>query len=136
MPRLGNVGNAVYYTEPVEANPVNNLESLRELCTDIEAGKVNTLLILSSNPVYDAPHDFEFHIQVAQSPPYRASELGISTRRPSIACGTSRNRITSRLGVMHAPSNGTVSVIQPLIAPLYRTHSAHEVSPHSATNLV
>src|SRR2546429_5461100 len=42
--KLGNLGNTVYYTEPVEANPTNHLESLRELCSDIDAGKVSTLL--------------------------------------------------------------------------------------------
>src|SRR5262245_29292228 len=31
---LGNAGATVYYTEPVEANPVNHAESLRELCSD------------------------------------------------------------------------------------------------------
>ncbi len=36
---LANVGNTLYYTEPVEASPVNQLESLRELCADMDAGK-------------------------------------------------------------------------------------------------
>src|SRR5207249_9650239 len=57
---LGNVGTTLYYTEPVEAHPVNHLDSLRELCADIDAGKVTTLLILGVNPVYTAPHDFDF----------------------------------------------------------------------------
>jgi molybdopterin-containing oxidoreductase family iron-sulfur binding subunit len=43
---LSNPGNTLYYTEPVEANPVNHLESLRELCADMDADKVDTLLIL------------------------------------------------------------------------------------------
>ena len=30
------------------------------LCADIDAGKVDMLLILGGNPVYDAPHDFDF----------------------------------------------------------------------------
>jgi hypothetical protein len=30
---LGNAGSTVYYTEPVEANPVNQTESLRDLCS-------------------------------------------------------------------------------------------------------
>src|SRR5258708_39784004 len=37
---LGNVGTTLYYSEPVEAHPVNNLESLRELCNDIYDEKV------------------------------------------------------------------------------------------------
>ena len=36
---LGNVGNTVYYTEPVEAKPVNQLESLRAVCNDMAAGQ-------------------------------------------------------------------------------------------------
>src|SRR6266568_2024957 len=57
---LGNVGTTLYYTQPVEERPVNHLESLRELCDDIYDGKVETLLILGVNPVYTAPHDFDF----------------------------------------------------------------------------
>jgi len=48
---LANVGTTLYYTAPVEAQPVNHLESLRELCNDIDAGKVETLLIFGVNPV-------------------------------------------------------------------------------------
>jgi len=57
---LGNVGTTVYYTEPVEANPVNRRDSLRDLAADMAKGKVDLLLILGSNPVYDAPHDWDF----------------------------------------------------------------------------
>src|SRR5712671_6494639 len=42
---LGNVGTTLYYAEPVEAHTANHLESLRQLCADIDAGKVETLLI-------------------------------------------------------------------------------------------
>jgi len=57
---LGNVGQTVYYTEPLEADPVNGIESLRELVGDLNAGKVEALVILGGNPVYDVPADFEF----------------------------------------------------------------------------
>ncbi|HKR32931.1 MAG TPA: TAT-variant-translocated molybdopterin oxidoreductase, partial [Terriglobales bacterium] len=123
---LGNSGNTVYYTEPVEAAPVNNLESLRDLCTDIDAGKVSTLLILSSNPVYDAPHDFDFASKLRK--------VGHSIHL------SSHFNETSEYCVWHVAEShyleswgdarsfdGTVAVIQPLIAPLYHTHSAHEV---------
>src|SRR5277367_536321 len=42
---LGNVGKTVYYTEPLEANPVNEMESLRDLVNDINAGKVDLLFM-------------------------------------------------------------------------------------------
>jgi MoCo/4Fe-4S cofactor protein with predicted Tat translocation signal len=57
---LGNAGATLYYTEPVEGNPVNHLESIRELCADMDADKVNLLLMLGGNPIYDAPHDLDF----------------------------------------------------------------------------
>ena len=57
---LGNVGKTVHYTEPVEASPANSLESLKELVSDIQAGQVETLLILGVNPVYDAPPELQF----------------------------------------------------------------------------
>ena len=41
---LGNVGATVYYTEPVEVNPVNHAESLHDLAADIHKGKVDLLL--------------------------------------------------------------------------------------------
>ena len=58
--RLGNVGKTVFYTDPVDANPVNQIDSLKELVTDINAGKVDLLVILGGNPVYDAPADLNF----------------------------------------------------------------------------
>ena len=123
---LGNVGATVYYTEPVEANPVNHLESLRELCAEMGAGKVDTLLILGGNPVYDAPHDFDFVTKLKQ---VRAT-LHLSPHYDE----------TSQFCQWHIPEShyletwgdarafdGTLTIIQPLIAPLYNTHSAYEV---------
>jgi len=131
---LDNVGTTLYYTESVEAQPVNHLESLRELCSDIEAGKVETLVILGANPVYTAPHDFDF-----------ASKIGFdkntkSKKVKNTICVSSHFDETAELCDWHVAEShfletwgdarafdGTVSVIQPLIAPLYRTHSAREV---------
>lgn len=131
---LGNVGTTLHYTEPVEAHPVSHIESLHELCNDIDAGKVETLLILGVNPVYTAPHDFDF-----------ASKLRFDQKTKSKKVRTaihvsSHFDETSELCDWHVAEShyletwgdarafdGTVSVIQPLIAPLYRTHSAREV---------
>ncbi len=51
--RLGNVGRTVEYTLPVDARPVNRLDSLRELCEEMQSGAVECLLVLSSNPALD-----------------------------------------------------------------------------------
>jgi MoCo/4Fe-4S cofactor protein with predicted Tat translocation signal len=123
---LGNAGATVYYTEPVEANPVNHAESLRELCSDMAHGKVDLLLVLGVNPVYDAPHDWDF-----------VSKL---KKVATLVHVSSHYNETSEYAQWHIPEthfletwgdarafDGTYSVIQPLIAPLYRAHSAFEV---------
>jgi len=123
---LGNVGKTVVYTEPVEANPINQTESLRDLVNDLNAGQVGFLVILDANPVYDAPADLDF-----------ANALVKAGLR--VHSGLYKDE-TAELCHWHAPAahyleswsdgrafDGTVGIIQPLIAPLYDGHSAHEV---------
>ena len=53
--KLGNVGKTVFYTDPIEANPVDQLASLQDLVKDLDAGAVDLLLILGGNPAFNAP---------------------------------------------------------------------------------
>ena len=57
---LGAVGNTVLYTDPVEAKPQDQTAALKELVGEMNAGKVDLLIIMGGNPVYDAPADFDF----------------------------------------------------------------------------
>ena len=124
--KLGNVGTTLYYTDPVEAEPAGNAESLRELCADMAHGKVDLLLILGGNPVYDGPQDFDFasklakvHTSVHLSPHYdetsRYCKWHISESHYLETWSDAR------------AFDGTASIIQPLISPLYYTRSAHDV---------
>jgi molybdopterin-containing oxidoreductase family iron-sulfur binding subunit len=123
---LGNVGSTLFYTEPVEANPVDQLESFTELCADMDARRVDTLLIFGSNPVYDAPHDFDFTSKLQKV----ATSVLLSTHFDETAeyCQwhIAESHFLETWGDARA-FDGTVSVIQPLIAPLYHTHSAFDV---------
>jgi MoCo/4Fe-4S cofactor protein with predicted Tat translocation signal len=125
---LGNAGKTVFYTEPVDANPVNRAESLHALVEDMRAGKVDLLLILGGNPAYDAPAELEF-----------ASALKSNAVNLKVYLGTHRNE-TAEFCQWHVPEahyletwsdarayDGTVSIIQPLIDPLYGGKSAHEI---------
>jgi MoCo/4Fe-4S cofactor protein with predicted Tat translocation signal len=122
---LGNVGNTVYYTEPVEAAPVNQLESLRALCNDMAAGQVDTLLILGGNPVYDAPHDFDFTAKLKKV----RSTVHLSSHFDETAeyCQwhVPESHYLEAWGDVRA-FDGTTSIVQPLIAPLYSSRSAYE----------
>ncbi len=123
---LGNVGTTLYYTEPVEAEPVNQLESLRDLCADMDKGKVDLLLILGGNPVYNAPHDFDFLSKLKKV--NNAVHLSPYFDETSAYClwHVSESHYLESWSDARA-YDGTASIIQPLIAPLYYTKSAHDV---------
>ncbi|MBV9497081.1 MAG: TAT-variant-translocated molybdopterin oxidoreductase [Acidobacteria bacterium] len=123
---LGNIGATVLVTDPVEVAPVNQLESLRQLVTDINAGTVQALIVLGGNPVFDAPADFQF-AQAFDKVPFRA-HLSMHYDETSI-------RAHWHIPETHAletwgdarSHDGTIVVQQPLIAPLYNGRNAIEV---------
>ena len=123
---LGNVGQTVVYTQTSEALPSNQLADLRQLVADMNAGTVELLVVVSANPVYSAPSDLKF-ADAMQRVAVRA-HLGLYEDE------------TAALSHWHIPEthfleawsdvradDGTVSIVQPLIAPLYNGKSAHEV---------
>jgi molybdopterin-containing oxidoreductase family iron-sulfur binding subunit len=123
---FGNIGKTVVYTDPIEANPVDELASLKELATDMRNGVVEALLILGGNPVYDAPADFNF-LDALKKVPFRA-HFGIYANETAAWCP------------WHVPEthyleswsdtrayDGTVSLVQPLIAPIYGAKTVHEI---------
>ena len=123
---LGNVGQTVFYTDPIEAAPVDQLSSLKELTADMEAGRVDTLFILGSNPVYTAPADLAFGDH-------------LSKVRLRFHLGQYQDE-TAALCHWHVPEahyleswsdaravDGTVTIVQPLIAPLHGGRTAHEI---------
>jgi MoCo/4Fe-4S cofactor protein with predicted Tat translocation signal len=124
--KLGNVGTTLYYTEPVEAVPAGNAESLRDLCADIARGKVDTILILGGNPIYDAPHDFDFAAKLAKV--HTSIHLSPYYDETSAYCKwhISESHFLESWSDARA-FDGTASIIQPLISPLYYTRSAHDL---------
>jgi molybdopterin-containing oxidoreductase family iron-sulfur binding subunit len=123
---LGNVGRTVFYTEPVEADPVDQLESLRDLVGEMHAGQVDLLLILGANPVYTAPADFDFS-NALDKVPFRA-HLGSHFDETSARCHWHIPEAHFLEAWSDARAHdGTASIVQPLIAPLYGARSAHEM---------
>lgn len=122
---LGNVGQTVIYVDPIEANPVDQTASLKELVAEMDAGKVDVLAIVGGNPVYNAPADLKFVDKL--------SKVGLK-----IHFGMYDDDTSGECD-WHVPEahpletwsdarayDGTISIIQPLIAPLYNGRSAHE----------
>jgi MoCo/4Fe-4S cofactor protein with predicted Tat translocation signal len=123
---LGNVGQTVIYTQPVETDPVDQLAQLKELAADLDAGAVDLLLIVGGNPAYNAPADLGFKDKISKA-------------RLRARVGLYEDE-TSELCQWHVPEahqledwsdgrafDGTATIIQPLIAPLYDGHSPHEI---------
>jgi molybdopterin-containing oxidoreductase family iron-sulfur binding subunit len=123
---IGAIGTTVTITDSLETGPTNQLESLRQLVTDINAGAVKALIMIGGNPAFDAPADFDFAHAMAKVP-FRAHQSLYYDE-------------TSMLCHWHIPEthfleawsdarghDGTISIVQPLIAPLYNGRSPHEL---------
>ncbi len=123
---LGNFGKTIIFTEPIEQNPGDQVASLQELVGAMEHGKVELLLVLESNPVFTAPADMNF-------------AGALQNVRTTVHLGLTEDE-TSYFCHWHVPGvhyleswgdvrayDGTVSIIQPLIEPLYGGKSAHEL---------
>jgi molybdopterin-containing oxidoreductase family iron-sulfur binding subunit len=124
---LGNVGKTVFYTDPIEANSVDQTQSLRELINDIDAGQVELLVILGGNPVYNTPLDLKLD-------PARLGKVKLRVHL------SQTKDETSDYCHWHVPEthyleawtdarsyDGTATIVQPLIAPLFEGKTAHEV---------
>lgn len=122
---LGAVGQTVSYTDTLVANPVDNVASLKDLLKDINANNVDLLIVLDANPVYDAPADTDYK-QVLAKVPLKV-HYGLRMDETAYECDW---HITGTHYLEHwsdaRAANGTVTIVQPLIAPLYGGHSPHE----------
>ncbi|NNF06296.1 MAG: TAT-variant-translocated molybdopterin oxidoreductase, partial [Candidatus Eisenbacteria bacterium] len=121
---LGNVGPVVRYTE--EPDPGAHSQSLNRLAQSLDAGQVDTLVVLGANPAYAAP-----------------GALGMADKlkkaKNSVHLGLYRDE-TGALAQWHVPGthyletwgdarawDGTLSLSQPLIAPLFDGKSESEL---------
>ncbi len=120
---LGNVGKTVQILEGVEPDGTHSLD---ELVNDLNQGHVEMLVILGANPVYTAPATLGFAEAIRKA-------------RLVVRLGQFFDE-TSRISTWHIPEahyletwsdsrafDGTATIQQPLVAPLYNGKSMHEV---------
>jgi MoCo/4Fe-4S cofactor protein with predicted Tat translocation signal len=126
---LGAVGTTLEYTDPVVANAANasdQIAGLRQLVDDLNSGAVEVLVVLDSNPAFSAPADLGFADAMQRA-------------RLRVVLGY-YNDETAALGNWFVPSthnleswgdarayDGSATLIQPLIDPLYGGHNAHNI---------
>ncbi|HSD66595.1 MAG TPA: TAT-variant-translocated molybdopterin oxidoreductase, partial [Vicinamibacteria bacterium] len=122
---LGNVGSTIEYHEPKDAL-LPTAGDFGDLVGAMAAGSVKTLVVLGGNPAYDAPADLDFAAAAA-----KVEEI--------IHLGSHVDE-TGALASWHVPaahfleswddaraSCGTLSVVQPLILPLFGGRSSIEL---------
>jgi len=111
--------------EPLDSGPAH-VDALRALADDLKSGAIETLIVLDRNPLFDAP-----------------GELGLKEALPRIPFTVhlgQHNDETAALCRWHLPLShaleswsdlraidGTASIVQPLIRPLYDTRTMHDV---------
>ncbi len=123
---LGNTGTTVTYTDPVEAEPVDSFASLRELTEDLDAGSVETLVILGGNPAYTAPADLDFAENIEKAGTRIYMSLYADETAQHCNWLIPETHYLETWGDIRG-HDGTVSLIQPMIAPLYENRSPHEL---------
>ena len=123
---LGNVGHTVSYSAPIVLTEGTRLSDFKMLVSEMNRSAIDLLVILNVNPVFSSPGDIGF-------------TEALSKVALSVHLGLYEDETAER-STWHIPqahfleswgdirsSDGTVSVIQPLIAPLYQGKSAEEV---------
>jgi molybdopterin-containing oxidoreductase family iron-sulfur binding subunit len=124
---LGNVGKTVLIpSQPLNPLPSDQIADMRSLVADLNAGKVDWLVLLNTNPIYNAPADLHF-------------ADAFNNAKTVVHLGSHLDE-TGLISHWHIPAahalemwsdarsyDGTVSIVQPMIDPLYGGKSAHEV---------
>jgi molybdopterin-containing oxidoreductase family iron-sulfur binding subunit len=100
---------------------------IKQLAQDLEAGNVDTLVILGGNPAYNAPADLAFAQKIGKA---RKASLHLGTHLDETAVETTW--YVPKAHELEAWGDargleGTVSVMQPLIAPLHGGLSEIEI---------
>lgn len=123
---IGAVGQTLDYVEDPDPERPAHSASIQQLAQDMLAGRVNTLIILGGNPVYDAPADLDFGGAL--------TKVATSIHLAEYADETSQ-RTTWHVPKAHFLEawndcrtwDGTITMAQPLVAPLYGGVSSIEL---------
>ena len=123
---LANAGQSVIYTDPVEANPTDQIGSLRDLVADLANGKVQALVMIGCNPAYNAPADLPLRDYLPKA--VLRVHSGLYYDETAALCQWHIPQAHELEAWSDARAyDGTVTIVQPLIAPLYGGKSAHEL---------
>ncbi|XYH96399.1 TAT-variant-translocated molybdopterin oxidoreductase [Sorangium sp. So ce1128] len=122
---LDNTGKAVRLVAPFDESR-EGPEAIVELARAIERNEVETLLILGGNPVFDAPADARFADALAKVPVSVHVSTHVDETSERSRWHLNRAHPLESWGDVRA-EDGTASIVQPLIAPLFGGRTDAEV---------
>lgn len=124
--QLGAVGSTVIYTQPVAEMPSEQFADLRNLTGAMNAGQVKVLVILGGNPIYSTPADLRFG-EAASKVPFTV-HLGSHDDETGARTTWHINQAHYLESWSDARAyDGSITILQPMIDPLYGGKTAHDV---------
>jgi molybdopterin-containing oxidoreductase family iron-sulfur binding subunit len=122
---LGNVGKSATYRELTDLCE-SQVSDLITLTGQMKEGTIKTLIMLGGNPVYNAPADLDFGkaLKKVEHTIHLSPSLDETSR--NVQWHIPQAHYLESWGDCRS-GNGSLSLIQPLIAPLFDSHSMLEL---------
>ncbi|MGO4572639.1 4Fe-4S dicluster domain-containing protein [Microvirga sp. 2TAF3] len=119
------LGAPIDFIEPVDSL-FGTPEPLQDLAQVLDEGRVQTLVVIGANPAYDAPADLGFQEGLKKAS--FSVHMGLYTDETAAGCHwhVPQSHPLESWSDLRA-IDGTASLVQPLIRPLYATRTAHEL---------
>ncbi len=116
--KLGSAGTTITYHAPIDGGVGLHNAGINQLVKDMNDGKVKAVLFMGTNPAYTLPADLKFADAIKKVP--FSAHYGLHEDETSVLCQwhVPAAHFLEYWGDIRA-IDGTVSLIQPLIQPLY-----------------
>ncbi|HEY0429598.1 MAG TPA: TAT-variant-translocated molybdopterin oxidoreductase [Pyrinomonadaceae bacterium] len=125
---LGNVGTTITYVEPFAPfSETTQIDQLKQLVQEIDGGMVKMLVIIGGNPVYNTPADLKLNKARMDKIPLRVHLGQFVDETAEICQWHIPEKHYLEMWSDTRAYDGTVTIVQPLINPLYDGKSAHEL---------
>jgi molybdopterin-containing oxidoreductase family iron-sulfur binding subunit len=122
---LQNIGKTLFYRQRKD-ECFDNLDELLALIEDINSSKINSLVLVGGNPLYNMPVDLGFKHAIQKVTHTIHCSLYFNETSQQVEWHVPQTHFLEAWGDARA-NDGTASVIQPLIAPLFDGHSDIEL---------
>ena len=124
---LSNTGTTVSYKEATHTGDGDQTQALTQLIADLNSGGIDTLVLLGTNPVFNAPSDLDMSNAIKKAATViQVSDYIDETTRNGVTWHVPRTHFLEAWSDGASPS-GQASIVQPLIQPLFGAKSEIEV---------